>query len=48
VGARFLIAAGEPLKEPVAWGEPIVMNADESWKGHIMNLTKVHSSKILR
>jgi quercetin 2,3-dioxygenase len=28
-GARFLIASGEPLKEPVAWGGPIVMNTEE-------------------
>src|SRR5665647_841077 len=28
-GARFLIASGEPLKEPVAWGGPIVMNTKE-------------------
>jgi quercetin 2,3-dioxygenase len=27
--ARFLIASGEPLKEPVAWGGPIVMNTEE-------------------
>ena len=25
-GARFLFVSGEPLKEPVAWGGPIVMN----------------------
>ena len=28
-GARFLFASGEPLKEPVAWGGPIVMNTEE-------------------
>jgi redox-sensitive bicupin YhaK (pirin superfamily) len=28
-GARFLIASGEPLREPVAWGGPIVMNTEE-------------------
>ena len=28
-GARFLLIAGKPLKEPVAWGGPIVMNTEE-------------------
>ena len=28
-GARFLFVSGEPLKEPVAWRGPIVMNAEE-------------------
>ncbi|MDY0098149.1 MAG: pirin family protein [Bacteroidales bacterium] len=28
-GARFLLAAARPLKEPVAWGGPIVMNTQE-------------------
>ena len=28
-GARFLLIAAKPLKEPVAWGGPIVMNTDE-------------------
>jgi redox-sensitive bicupin YhaK (pirin superfamily) len=28
-GVRFLLVAGEPLKEPVVWGGPIVMNTEE-------------------
>ncbi len=28
-GARFLLIAARPLKEPVAWGGPIVMNTQE-------------------
>jgi quercetin 2,3-dioxygenase len=28
-GLRFLLMAGQPLKEPVAWGGPIVMNTRE-------------------
>ncbi|MDO9545829.1 MAG: pirin family protein [Pelolinea sp.] len=28
-GARFLLIAGKPLHEPIAWGGPIVMNTQE-------------------
>ncbi|PKG32143.1 pirin-like C-terminal cupin domain-containing protein, partial [Methanoregula sp.] len=28
-GVRFLFFAGKPLREPIAWGGPIVMNTQE-------------------
>lgn len=28
-GVRFLLVSGKPLREPVAWGGPIVMNTEE-------------------
>ena len=28
-GARFLLVSGLPLREPIAWGGPIVMNTEE-------------------
>jgi redox-sensitive bicupin YhaK (pirin superfamily) len=35
-GARFLLASGRPLREPIAWRGPIVMNyvheLDEAWR----------------
>jgi len=27
--AKFLFVSGTPLREPIAWGGPIVMNTDE-------------------
>jgi len=37
-GARFLLIAASPLKEPVAWGGPIVMNTDEELNLAFMEL----------
>ena len=37
-GARFLLVSGKPLKEPVAWYGPIVMNTDEEIKTAIRDL----------
>lgn len=28
-GIRFLLVSGKPLREPIAWGGPIVMNTEE-------------------
>lgn len=28
-GMRFLFLSGKPLREPIAWGGPIVMNTQE-------------------
>jgi quercetin 2,3-dioxygenase len=31
-GVRFLFFSGKPLREPIVWGGPIVMNAQEELK----------------
>ena len=31
-GVRFLLVSGNPIKEPVAWHGPIVMNTNEEIK----------------
>jgi redox-sensitive bicupin YhaK (pirin superfamily) len=28
-GVRFILLSAKPLKEPIAWGGPIVMNTEE-------------------
>jgi redox-sensitive bicupin YhaK (pirin superfamily) len=28
-GARFLLVSGRPIREPIAWGGPVVMNTEE-------------------
>jgi len=37
-GSRFLLVSGMPLKEPVAWYGPIVMNTDDEIKTAIRDL----------
>ncbi len=39
-GARFLLASGEPLKEPIAWGGPIVMNTEQELSEASIELRK--------
>jgi quercetin 2,3-dioxygenase len=46
-GMRFLLVSGEPLKEPVAWAGPIVMNTDEELRqayAELRNGTFIHGS----
>lgn len=37
-GARMVIVSGKPLREPVAWGGPIVMNTEEELRNAFMEL----------
>jgi len=37
-GIRFLLVSGEPLKEPVAWRGPIVMNTEEEIRQAYLDL----------
>jgi redox-sensitive bicupin YhaK (pirin superfamily) len=39
-GARFLLIGGKPLKEPVAWHGPIVMNTEEELKTALEDLNR--------
>ena len=37
-GVRFLLISGRPLKEPVAWHGPIVMNTQEELRNAFKEL----------
>lgn len=39
-GAQFLLMAGKPIKEPIAWGGPIVMNTREELRQAFDELDK--------
>lgn len=39
-GVRFLFVSGKPLREPVAWYGPIVMNTAEELKAAFDELQK--------
>lgn len=39
-GIRFLLFSGKPLKEPIAWGGPIVMNTQDELKKAFSDLDK--------
>jgi redox-sensitive bicupin YhaK (pirin superfamily) len=39
-GARFLLAAGKPLEEPIAWYGPIVMNTNQELEIAIHDLQR--------
>jgi redox-sensitive bicupin YhaK (pirin superfamily) len=44
-GARFLLVAGAPLNEPIAWHGPIVMNTDEELREAFLEL---HGGNFIR
>jgi redox-sensitive bicupin YhaK (pirin superfamily) len=37
-GVRFLLVSGRPLREPIAWRGPIVMNTDAEIRQAMMDL----------
>jgi redox-sensitive bicupin YhaK (pirin superfamily) len=49
-GIRFLLVSGKPVKEPVAWYEPIVMNTQEQLQQAFEELrygTCLNTSKVV-
>jgi redox-sensitive bicupin YhaK (pirin superfamily) len=47
-GAKFLLVSGTPLREPIAWGGPIVMNTEEELNqafGEIRNHTFIKKAR---
>ena len=44
-GARFLLIAGAPLREPIAWHGPVVMNTDEELREAFADL---HNGTFIR
>lgn len=44
-GLRFLLLGGEPLREPIAWRGPIVMNTDEELRAAF---TEYHNNTFLK
>jgi redox-sensitive bicupin YhaK (pirin superfamily) len=50
-GARFLLVSGRPIKEPIAWGGPVVMNTEEELETafrEIRNGTFIRSSATIQ
>jgi redox-sensitive bicupin YhaK (pirin superfamily) len=45
IGTRFLLIAGEPLGEPIAWHGPIVMNTQEEL---VQALTDLNTGNFIR
>ncbi len=41
-GIRFLLVSGAPIKEPVAWHGPIVMNTQEEIRQAVQDLRTGH------
>jgi redox-sensitive bicupin YhaK (pirin superfamily) len=39
IGTRFLLIAGEPLNEPIAWHGPIVMNTKKELNQAMVDLS---------